>query len=162
MKWMVRFTLRPLYSWGNSCRYTFCGRMCGPQVRSGHGSKRKCPFPYRESKTVVFTDMFSEWAVNNLCRIRLNSWVISWVAVSWWTNYITSCLNLCSSEFNQDTGCRCLLVGLGGTRGSSWNCQVLLLTQPRSWGQLGHDFASLEVPASNLTALTRFCKSVRN
>lgn len=112
---MVSFTLRPLYSRVNTNRYAFGSWMCGPQIRSGRGSGKRNPWPCWESNTVVSTGMFSEWTVNSLCRIRLNSWMIA-EAVSWWTNYITSWLSLCSSEFHQDTGCRCLLVGLSGAQ----------------------------------------------
>jgi hypothetical protein len=48
-RWLVSFTPRPLYTWGNLLRYPLNMRLCGPQSRSGHrgGAKKFCL--YRDS-----------------------------------------------------------------------------------------------------------------
>jgi hypothetical protein len=48
-RWMVGFTLRPLYTQGKSLWYPLDRRLGGPQSCSGHGSEEKNSHPRRES-----------------------------------------------------------------------------------------------------------------
>jgi hypothetical protein len=49
-RWVVNFTLRPLYLRGKSPRYPLQRRLCGSQSRSVHSGGEKNPCPYRELK----------------------------------------------------------------------------------------------------------------
>jgi hypothetical protein len=49
-KWVISFTLRPLYFWTNRPRHTFAKRLGKPQSRSGRGGKEK--YPNGESNSI--------------------------------------------------------------------------------------------------------------
>jgi len=44
-RWVISFTLRPLYVRDESPRYPLDRRLCGLQRRSGRGNEEKLPFP---------------------------------------------------------------------------------------------------------------------
>jgi hypothetical protein len=64
--WVVSFTLRPLYPWGNRPRYTLDRRLGGPQSRSGR---------YGEYKNLISSAGYRTLAVHSVAR-RYTDWPI--------------------------------------------------------------------------------------
>jgi hypothetical protein len=52
-RWLVSFTLRPLYPQGKSPWYPWDRRLGGLQSRSGRGGEKKIPLPHRDSNPII-------------------------------------------------------------------------------------------------------------
>jgi hypothetical protein len=74
-RWVVSFTLRPLYPQGKSPRYPLDKRLGGPQSRSGHsGEENNSQPPESNPRTNLYPSRYTDWAIAAVGRIVVANW----------------------------------------------------------------------------------------